>query len=83
MNVWKYVIDWLPFLIFLGLLIFFMRKTGFGSRQAEYMAKHTEHIAYMQRYSENHLEETRKISESLRRIAAALEQKNPYTPAGG
>ena len=74
-GITKYVLDWLPFLAFLGLLVFILRKTGFGSRQAEYMAKHTEHLAFTQRYLEGHLEETRKISDSLRRIAVALEQK--------
>jgi hypothetical protein len=72
-NVLRYVLDWVPFLIFLGLLIFILRKTGFGSRQAEY-------IAFMQRYCSDHLDETRKIGDSLQRIANALENRPPNSP---
>ena len=63
----RYVLDWLPFLIFLGLFIYFMKKVGFGQRQADYMA-------FMRQYCTDHLEETRKIADSLQRIAVALEK---------
>ena len=66
-GLYRLLIDWVPFLIFLGLLIFFMARNGFGRKQSDY-------LAYMQKYCADHLEETRKISDSLQRIASALER---------
>jgi hypothetical protein len=70
----RVVLDWVPFLIFLGLLFYFlyaMRKSGgFGTRQAEY-------ISFMKGYCSDHLEETRKINAALQRIADALEKPRP------
>ena len=66
-TTWKLVLDWVPFLIFIGLLVFFMARTGFGRKQSDYMA-------FMQKYCADHLEETRRIGDSLQRIAAALER---------
>jgi hypothetical protein len=74
-NGWRILLDWVPFLIFIGLLLFFLKRVGFGKLQADYMARQIEYIDSMQRYCTDHLEETRKISDSLGRIAAALEQK--------
>ena len=64
---WRIVLDWVPFVIFIGLMIFFMKK-GFGGKQAAYMD-------FMKDYCTNHLEETRKINANLARIAAAAESK--------
>jgi ATP-dependent Zn protease len=61
-------LDWVPFLIFIGLLIYFMKK-GIGGRQAKFMDS-------MAEYYSNHLEETRKINASLDRIASALEKRD-------
>jgi ATP-dependent Zn protease len=59
-------LDWVPFLIFIGLLIYFMKK-GIGGKQAAYMD-------FMKEYCMNHLEETREINTNLSRIADALDQ---------
>ena len=72
MGNWRFLIDWIPVLILLGLMIFVLRRTGFGKRQADYMAKHTEYLAFMQRYCTDHLDETRRMRDSLHRIAVAL-----------
>jgi hypothetical protein len=74
-NGWRIVLDWVPFIVFLALMLYFLSKMGFGKRQADYMTRQTEYIASMQRYCDAHLDETRKISDSLRRIAQALEEK--------
>ena len=63
----RVLVDWIPFLVFLGVLIYFMRK-GVGGKQAAYMD-------FMKDYYSNHLEETRKINNNLARIADALERK--------
>ena len=60
-------VDWIPFLIFLGILIYFMKK-GVGGKQAAYMD-------FMKDYCSSHLEETRKINKNLERIADALEHR--------
>ena len=69
--VWRLLTDWTPFVVFVGLLFYFMRsmqkKGGFGARQIEYMA-------FMQKYRSEHLEETRRIGNALHRIADALER---------
>ena len=64
---WRYVFDWVPFLIFIGLLIYFMKK-GIGGRQSQYMDASL-------KYQTEHVAETRKIQASLEKIAAALEQR--------
>ena len=61
----KTVVDWLPFLVFISVLFYLLRKMQ--GRQQPYMAD-------LQRYYAAHLEETRKANESLQRIAAALEK---------
>ncbi len=62
----KPVLDWVPFLIFIGLLVYFMKKGPF-KRQSEYMA-------FARQYYSDHLEETRKLNANLARIADALEK---------
>jgi hypothetical protein len=68
----RQLLDWVPMLIFIGLLLYFLRKMGkggsFGARQIEYMT-------FMREYCASHLEETRKTNAALQRIAAALESK--------
>jgi ATP-dependent Zn protease len=59
-------VDWIPFLIFLGILVYFMKK-GIGGKQAQFMES-------ARQYQSEHLEETRKINANLERIAAALEK---------
>jgi len=69
-NAFRILTDWMPFFIIMGFLVYFLRKmgkNGFGARQIEYMA-------YMKDFCASHLEETRKISDSLQRIAAAIEK---------
>jgi hypothetical protein len=64
----RLLVDWVPFVVFVGLMIYFMRK-GIGGKQAQYMES-------MERYYADHLEETRQIRADLARIAAALEKRN-------
>jgi ATP-dependent Zn protease len=68
-GVLRMLVDWIPFLVFVGVLIYFMRK-GVGGKQAEYMQ-------LVKQYHDEHLEETRKIQASLERIAVALERSAP------
>lgn len=63
--VFRLALDWLPFLIFIVLLIYFVRKST--SRQGDYMT-------FMRQYCESHLEETRKIGAAIERIATAFER---------
>jgi len=65
----RVVLDWLPYLIFIALLIYFMKR-GVGGRQAQYMDA-------SRQYQIEHLAETRKMQESLARIATALEKPQP------
>ena len=65
---WRLVADWLPFLIFIGLMIYFMKK-GIGGKQAQFMD-------VAKQYYADHLTETRKISAALERIATALEKRD-------
>ena len=65
---WRLLADWLPFLIFIALLIYFMKK-GIGGKQAQYME-------FVKQYQTDHLAETRKISASLERIAVVLEKRS-------
>ncbi len=62
----KPLLDWIPFLVFIGLLIYFMKKGPF-KRQADYME-------FMRKYQTDNLEETRKLNANLERIASALEK---------
>jgi cell shape-determining protein MreC len=62
----RFTLAWLPLLIFVVLLVSFVRKST--ARQGDYMS-------FMRQYCESHLEETRKISSAVERIAAALESK--------
>jgi ATP-dependent Zn protease len=58
--------DWIPFLVFVGLLIYFVRR----------MKKTQEfHFESVRQYHSEHLAETRKIAASLERIAGQLEQR--------
>ena len=63
----RLILDWIPFIIFIGVLIYFMKK-GIGGRQAKCMDS-------MMEYYANHLEETRKINANLDRIASVLEKR--------
>ncbi|HEX6833746.1 MAG TPA: hypothetical protein VF132_09475, partial [Rudaea sp.] len=58
-------LDWVPFLIFIGLLFYFTRKLSRSQKP------HTER---MTQYWTEHLAETKKIGANLERIAAALEK---------
>ncbi len=64
----RLVLDWVPFIVFVGLLIYFAKK-GIGGKQAQYMES-------SRQYQVEHLAETRKIAASLERIAARLEQRS-------
>jgi ATP-dependent Zn protease len=61
-NYLKLLLDWVPFLIFIGLLVFFMRRMGGSAGE-------------MKRYREDCLAEQRRLSAAAERIAAALEQR--------
>ena len=63
----KLILDWLPFLFFVAVLIFFMRKTV--PRQRNYMQS-------SQQYMSDHLAEVRRMNETLARIADALESRS-------
>jgi len=63
----KLFLDWLPFLLFTGLLIYVMK--GVFARQRR-------HFDSMTDYYSSHLEETRKMSVNLDRIASVLEKRD-------
>ena len=60
----RYVFDWVPFLIFVGLLIFFLRRMQPQANEAR-------------QYRVEHMTEMRRQNELLERIARALEQRPP------
>jgi len=57
------LLDWVPFLIFIGLMLYFMRKLGAPGGE-------------MKRYREDCLAEQRRLAAAAERIAAALEQQH-------
>lgn len=61
----KWVTDWLPFLIFIGLMIYFIRKAKVAQVDTQRL---------LSEYRESHIAEMRKANAILERIAAALEQ---------
>ena len=58
----RILLDWVPFLIFVGLLLYFVRKMGTSAGD-------------MKRYREDCLAEQRKLTAATERIAAVLEQR--------
>jgi hypothetical protein len=64
----RIVLDWVPFIVFVGIFVFFMRK-GVGGKQAQFMETTLKNQG-------EQLEETRKMRAALERIAAALERRN-------
>ena len=58
----RILIDWVPFLVFVGLLLYFVRKMGKSAGDTK-------------RYREDCLAEQRKLTAATERIAAALEQR--------
>ena len=64
-SYWRYVLDWLPILIFIGLLVYFMRRLV--------KPQHAE----IKQYRIEHIGELRRQNELLERIARALEQRPP------
>jgi Na+-transporting methylmalonyl-CoA/oxaloacetate decarboxylase gamma subunit len=67
-SIWLILLDWVPILIFLGLLIYFMRKTAALNQKG--------HLEATRKYMEEHLAEVRRTNDALARIAAALERKS-------
>jgi len=61
---WQYLFDWMPLLIFIGLLLFFMRRLKPQQSEAK-------------QYRVEHMTELRRQNELLDRIARALEQRPP------
>ena len=57
---WTAFVTWLPFLMLIGLWLFFMRKMGGKKGYASYMASSQERLASM--------------DDSLKRIATSLER---------
>jgi hypothetical protein len=64
---WQIAADWIPFLIFISLLIYFMTKLSGPKQRA--------HLEFMKQYYAEHLAETKKISANVERIAAMLEKR--------
>ena len=65
------VVSWLPFLVLIGVWFWFSRSMGMRARGAS--------GATMIELYEQQLQETRRISASLERIAAALEKRQSQT----
>ena len=63
----RLALDWLPFLIFLSLLVYFFRQMRGPKGQIPYQQAHRQ-------YMQDHLAEVRRTNENLERIAKALEQ---------
>jgi ATP-dependent Zn protease len=68
-DYYRLAIDWIPFLVFIGLLIFFMVKMSRGKYSQKNQAE------FMRQYCSADLEETKKINANLERIATALERR--------
>jgi len=63
MPTYKVLIEWVPFLIFIGMLLFFMRK----------MMKPQQRT--LDQYRIEHIAELRRLNGSLERIADALQTR--------
>lgn len=70
---WRTVLDWVPFFIFISLLIYFMRKVAKAQPDA---AKR------LNDHRERQMDEMRRLNTNLERIAAALEAQRAV-PASG
>jgi len=62
--IWRYVFDWVPFFVFIGFLIFFLRRLKSQTNEAR-------------QYRIEHMAEMRRHTDLLERIARALEQRPP------
>ena len=62
MPTYKFVLDWVPFLIFVGMLIFVMTKMKPQQRTLD-------------QYRIEHVTELRRLNSSLERIADALQTR--------
>ena len=67
-NTLRIVLDWVPILIFFGLLLFFMRRMGSGSQK--------NYLQTSQQYMSDHLAEAKRTNDLLARIATALEARS-------
>ena len=67
-SFWLIALDWVPILIFLGLLIYFMRKSAALNQKG--------HLEATRAYMTEHLAELKRTNEMLARIATALERKS-------
>ncbi|MGL4235935.1 hypothetical protein [Tabrizicola sp.] len=66
-SVVKMIINWLPFLILIGVWIFFMRRMGGGSTfQKDILSE-----------SKRSADASEEMAKQLSRIATALEQRQP------
>jgi len=65
---WKTVLDWVPFVLFVALMAWFMRR--FANLQRDAMKRLTEH-------RELQVDEMRRINVNLERIVAALDAQRP------
>ena len=61
--------DWIPFLVFVGLLIYFGRKLTKGPYSQKSQNQ------FMREYCQEHLAETKRLNEILERIALVLEKR--------
>ena len=61
-------LDWVPILIFLGVLIYFLRKAGSLNQKA--------HLEAVKTYMTEHVAEQKRTNEMLARIATALERRS-------
>lgn len=64
----RLLLDWLPFMFFIGMMLYFLRKT---------MPRQKNHMDANQKYMNEHLAEIRRMNETLERVATALEKKSP------
>lgn len=64
----RIALDWVPFLIFIALLFYFVRQVRGPKGQIPYQEA-------QRNYIRDHLAETRRMNDNLERIAKALEQR--------
>lgn len=63
------LIGWVPMLLLIGVWLFF------AQRMQRAQQKQQDYMAVVQAYVAEHIAETKRISQSLERIAIALEQR--------
>ncbi len=67
-QLFRIILDWVPFLVFVALMFYFVRQMRGPKGQIPYQEA-------QRNYIRDHLAETRRMNENLERIAKALEQR--------